>query len=65
MGVTLIVSNLFWAWQLHRAINKLMSRNYAEYHQLNNPAPETAKEIKLHVPDIYQEMGVLSGFGVG
>jgi len=31
LGVCLIASNAFWAWNTQKLINKLMSRNYQEF----------------------------------
>lgn len=61
-----ILTNAFWAYQCHRLVNKLMSRNYAEYHALHNP-PKDDKPFEGKVPlvDVRQDLGVLEGFGVG
>lgn len=31
LGIVLLLTNAFWAWQTQRLINKLMSRNYFEF----------------------------------
>lgn len=63
---TLLLTNAFWAYQCHRLVNKLMSRNYAEYHALTHPAENSrAGEIKIPLADVRQDLGALEGFGVG
>lgn len=58
---------IFWSFQHHKLVNKLMSRNYAEYNQIVNPAPTVAREIIDFAPhkeeeDILNELnGMLPG----
>lgn len=65
LALLLLLTNTFWALQCHRLVNKLMSRNYAEYHQLTNPPEAQEKGIRVQLPDVRQDFGVLEGFGVG
>lgn len=39
---------LFWTWQVHKLIDKLMSRNFAEYIQVTKPADTS---IKVQLPE--------------
>lgn len=36
----LVLTNAFWAWQVHRLVNKLMSRNYFEFKDAESPVVE-------------------------
>lgn len=46
----------FWGYQCQRLINKIMSRNYAEYNQIVNP-PKAVEKIGPDVDDqINQEI---------
>ena len=68
--IVLILLNIaqffFWSRQVQRLVDKLMSRNYAEYHQLQNP-PEKMQPSGITIPlaDVRQDLGALEGFGVG
>lgn len=62
----LVITNLFWAYQCHRLVNKVMSRNYAEYQQLQNPPPAMQPGgITIPLSGERQDLGALEGFGVG
>lgn len=58
---------IFWSIQQHKLVNKLMSRNYAEYNQIISPAPIEQREIIDFRPhkeeeDILNELnGMLPG----
>jgi hypothetical protein len=66
LALLLLLTNAFWAYQCHRLVNKLMSRNYAEYHQLTHPPDERKPfEGKIPLADVRQDLGALEGFGVG
>ena len=55
----LVVSNAFWAFNTHRLINKLMSRNYFEFKDAQLKTDEKPKTIKVPVEDI-EDFGGLS-----
>lgn len=42
----LLLTNIFWAWQMHRLLNKLMSRNYGEYKEFAHIRPRKETTIK-------------------
>lgn len=44
---------VYWSWQVHRLVNKLMSRNFAEYHAIvQGPIKDTPRAIPLeHVEE--------------
>jgi hypothetical protein len=65
LSLVLLLTNAFWAWQLHRLVNKLMSRNYAEYQMVAQPPATTPFAGKVELPDVRQDLGALDGFGVG
>lgn len=58
---TFIATNLFWAIQVHRLVNKLMSRNFAEYNTAINPQPEITRVAPDHLsePDALSELNAL------
>jgi hypothetical protein len=41
----------FYMWQTHKLLNKLMSRNYAEFAQVSRPAPDMMG-MRVESPDI-------------
>lgn len=44
LAALLCIQQVFWTWQVHRLINKLMSRNYFEYQTTSNLKPEKKEE---------------------
>lgn len=34
----ILIQHLFWTYQTHKLLDKLMSKNFAEYHMIKNPA---------------------------
>lgn len=57
--VLLFASNAFWAWNTHRLINKLMSRNYFEFKDATLKSEEKPKTIVRHHDDT-EDFGALS-----
>ena len=56
----LFITNIFWAVQVHRLMNKLMSRNYGEYlssdlPRSNNKEQNKREAIDTVIPD--EQMG--------
>lgn len=47
----LAMSNLYWAWQVHGLINKLMSRNYFEFKEAQLSAEKKKGTLKSNEPD--------------
>lgn len=45
LGGLNLVQFVFWSFQAHRLLNKLMSRSFAEYNQIINPEPLEPREI--------------------
>ena len=39
----ILIQQVYWASQVHRLIDKLMSRNFAEYNSIVNPPKEETK----------------------
>lgn len=71
MFALLVASNLFWFYKCDRLLNKLMSRNYAEYAQvqkyLEPDKPVDGSELNSVDPLDEQkarEINGLFGFGV-
>lgn len=46
-GIVLISSNAFWAWNTHKLINKLMSRNYQEFKIADVTSDKPDKKINI------------------
>lgn len=55
----LIASNAYWAWNCHKLINKLMSRNYFEFKDATLKTDEKPKTIKMASDDT-EDFGALS-----
>lgn len=50
-----VIQLTFWSWQCQKLVNKLMSKNFAEYNQVLRPLPS-----KIQIPpDNYEEKAVL------
>ena len=64
------VTNAFWLYEYHKLLNKLMSKNYAEYSQveaLKLPLPEREKEdprVDAYDKQRVSELNSLMGMGV-
>lgn len=55
---------IYWSTQIHRLVDKLMSRTYYEYKQAAILAPEP-KQPKIQVtPHDVEDFGVLEGIGL-
>lgn len=65
LSILLVTSNVFWAWHAHKLINKLMSRNYFEYHQVQktddkkNDKPQVQEAFAVDDVDLGRVMEVL------
>lgn len=59
LAVLLLASNAFWAYTVHKLINKLMSRNYFEFKDAELKTEEKPKTIKVPVED-HEDFGGLS-----
>lgn len=61
LGVLLLFSNIFWAWNTQRLINKLMSRNYFEFKEADLKTDKKPKTMGAQ-PDFapVDDMGQLS-----
>ncbi len=55
----LVGSNVFWAINSHKLLNKLMSRNYFEFNQAQLKSEKNADKIVLP-PDETEDFGSLS-----
>lgn len=42
-----IFQYFFWTWQVHKLIDKIMSRNFAEYVQATKPLEPDAPKVQL------------------
>jgi hypothetical protein len=42
-----IFQYFFWTWQVHKLIDKMMSRNFAEYVQATKPLEPDAPKVQL------------------
>lgn len=49
--VLLIGTNVFWAWQVHRLVNKLMSRNYFEFKEADKPREKVEPKVQQAIDD--------------
>lgn len=63
LAVLLLASNAFWAWQVHRLVNKLMSRNYFEFKEAGKPAEKEKVNVQKFVehPEDYGGISELTG----
>lgn len=65
IGVVLVLGGLnvyqfiFWSSQVNKLLNKLMSRNYAEYVSAEKYTPPEPKKITLD-PDLSEETEILT-----
>lgn len=59
--VLLVVQQAFYMWQIHKLMNKLMSRNYFDYEASKPKMPAKRKEV-MQVPEDTEEMGILQPF---
>ena len=41
----------FWTWQVHKLVDKLMSRNFAEYVQVTKPVEQDVSKVQLPEDD--------------
>lgn len=48
----LVVQQAFHMWQTHKLLNKLMSRNYAEFSQVSRPPTPDMMGMRVESPDI-------------
>ncbi len=60
LGIVLLLTNAFWAWNTHRLINKLMSRNYFEVKQAGLQPEEKPKPLFQVPPDESEDYGAIS-----
>jgi hypothetical protein len=60
--ILLVVQQLFWMAQIHKLINKLMSRDYTGYvyAQKKQPEKKAQGQTRIQLPD--DEVGVLESF---
>ncbi len=47
----LVVQQAYWSWQTHKLIDKLMSRNYAEYVTSKRPLPLKPVQTEPEISD--------------
>ena len=56
---------LYWSWQTHKLVNKLMSRNYAEYNYVKAPLASVPKtqdfESVNQNEEVLQELNAMIG----
>lgn len=57
----IVYQQWFWARQNQRLVDKVMSRNYAEYHAVQQAPAVTERGIL--VPDPLEDLNTLQGFG--
>jgi hypothetical protein len=56
----IIFQHIFYSWQIHKLVNKLMSRNYFEYEQSLKP-----QDVRIKLPtenEVPEDLRVLQGF---
>ncbi len=68
LGFVTVFQTIYWSRQVHKLIDKLMSRNYAEYvHTLKSqadlPGPEISKDESEADDDLDQLNRVMAGIG--
>lgn len=57
-----VMQFIFWSYQMHRLLNKIMSRSYFEYKQADVLKVETREKIRIQEePDDVEDFGVLEG----
>ena len=59
----ILIQHLFWTYQTHKLIDKLMSKNFAEYHMIKNPAKiEKPKELDpIEEKELLQQINGMLG----
>lgn len=60
LGFMLVVQQIYHSYVLNKLVNKIMSRNYAEYEQ-SKPVKKEDIKIKLN-QEAAEDLGYLSGF---
>ena len=64
IAIIAVASNIFWAWNSHTLINKLMSRNFYEYKEasVTTDKPKTKNKV---VPDLFvDDLGSMSEYPI-
>lgn len=51
---------LYWTWTVHKLVNKLMSRNYAEYNYVEKPPKSSLKSGVVVADDLVENEKVLN-----
>jgi len=46
-----VLQFVFWTWQINKLVDKLMSRNYAEYASVTKPVETSMSSVQLPVKD--------------
>ena len=46
-----VLQFVFWTWQINKLVDKLMSRNYAEYVSVTKPVETSMSSVQLPVKD--------------
>ena len=63
LGGLLLISNIYWAFVNHKLVNKLMSRNYADYQVANTITDKKDVKVKEPIDDFHPEdLGNLTQF---
>lgn len=57
----IIIEHFFFMWQIHRLLNKAMSRSYHEYQMAENVGKE--KPAPAGPQDMPEDLGILHGIG--
>jgi hypothetical protein len=60
--LVIIALHVLHSWHVHKLLNKLMSRDYRDYHTTASP-PEPIKRA-APVPDVPEDLRVLQGFQI-
>lgn len=61
LAVTIAFQQVFWSRQVHKLVDKLMSRSYAEYVQATKPLPAVNR---IQTPEEREDLGALQGIHV-
>lgn len=55
----IVVSNAFWAYQVHVMMNKLMSKSFYEYKFTKDGPPKVEKRLEENDDSVDQEQDIL------
>lgn len=61
--VSLLISNGYWMYQVHRLVNKLMCRDFAEYQRVTHE-PVKKREMFHVEQEVPEDLSILDSFKI-